>query len=72
MGQMIQTGMLIGIIGSACCFLIGCVMTAVRAVKLVRRERVLSNKSSLDWQIQEAGFCRTDEGAGTASNCADI
>ena len=64
MGQMMQTGMLIGIIGSACCFLIGCVMTAVRAVRFVRRERALLNKSFSNWQIEES--------AETASQCTDI
>jgi hypothetical protein len=67
MGQMIQTGMIIGIIGSACCFLIGCVMTAVRAARLVRRERALLNKSFSDWQIEKTGLYITDEGAKTAS-----
>ena len=72
MGQMMQVGILIGIVGSACCFLIGCVMTSIRFVKLALRERALLNKSWADWQVGKADFYKTDEDAETVPKCAVI
>jgi len=42
------------ITGSACCVLIGVIMTAVRLARLIRKERTLTNKIQSFWQLNES------------------
>jgi hypothetical protein len=57
MGPMTSSIMLIFIIGSACCVLIGGIMTAVRIVKLVRSERTLAGRIRAALQVEKANSC---------------
>ena len=57
MEPMVSRIMLVFIIGSACCVLIGGVMTAVRVVKFVRRERTLASNLRAALQVEKAHSC---------------
>ena len=54
MQPMTQNGMLILIIGSACCVLLGIIIAIVRAVKFVRRERMMEAKILSSLRTEEA------------------
>ena len=69
MGPMIRVGMLIGIIGSVCCILIGCAIAAVRIVKLLRRERFPVNRNWVDLQVGKVDSYTDQE--DTESKSAD-
>ena len=62
MAPVLQGSMIILIIGSAGCMLAGFIITAVRTVKFVRRERIMGiqNKIQAKRQIQEANLMRPD------------
>ena len=58
---------LILIIGSACFVLIGVIMTAVRLVRIIRRERSLADKIQSYWQ-----FKITEEDAGATPRSTEV
>ena len=67
---MIPKIMFILIIGSVFCVLMGIALTAVRAVKLVRRDRALANKIWAYWQVEKARSHATEE-EDIAPKCSD-
>ena len=70
MGSMMQTGMLAGIIGSACCVLAGIVVTVIRAIRIVRRERAMA--FWLEWQLSNMETCIDGQDAKLATKHANV
>ncbi len=50
MEQILRNAMLALIFGSACCMLIGVMMTTIRIIKLIRRERIMENRMWQDFR----------------------
>ena len=61
MGPIAQNGLLIFIIGSACCVLIGIIIIIVRAVKIVRRERTMENRFWSYLQINKTDHTKSEK-----------
>jgi hypothetical protein len=64
--------LLILIIGSGCCVLVGVMLTAVRLVKLIRRERALANKIRSYWQLRETDPHATEDAIGTMPESGEM
>lgn len=58
MEQILRNAMLALIFGSACCMLIGAMMTTVRIIKLIRRECIMENRMWQDLQAKEVNTVR--------------
>ncbi len=59
MEQILGNAMLALIFGSVCCMLIGVITTAVRIIKLIRRERIMANRMWQDLQAKEVNTVRS-------------
>ena len=64
--------LLILIIGSACFVLTGVIMTAVRLVRIIRRERSLADKIQAYWQFKGVDFHITEEDAEATPRSTEI
>ena len=64
--------LLILIFGSGCCVLTGVLLTGVRLVRLIRRERALANKIRSYWQLREMDPHVTEDAVGEMPESSKI
>ena len=61
MSQMLKDVMLVLIVGSASCVLIGVIITVIRAIRLIRRERVIKKKMWMDLRAEKTDVTGSTE-----------